>query len=147
MAIYEYCNDNSIASIIDLNERNGVNFKYKDCYTVGKDGIPVCQAGLKLIRDGIEKGRKRIKYRCANCYHKDGIHCDHKCSDSDYGLVVHTPTKDNPRFFSIPPRESKEWIEEYKKSKRPITGRRYVRQLESEPCADLILSHPTLTRK
>ena len=115
MAIYEYCNDNSIASIIDLNERNGVNFKYKDCYTVGKDGIPVCQAGLKLIRDGIEKGRKRIKYRCANCYHKDGIHCDHKCSDSDYGLVVHTPTKDNPRFFTIPPRESKEWIEEYKK--------------------------------
>lgn len=115
MAIYKFCQEMSITPIIDLNERGGVNFPYKDKYVIGKDGIPVCEAGLKLIRDGTEKKRMRIKYRCPNCYHADGIHCDHKCSDSSYGLVVHTPTKDNPRLFTIPPRDTKEWKDEYKK--------------------------------
>lgn len=115
MAIYQFCQENSITALIDLNERGGVNFKYKDNFTIGKDGIPVCEAGLKMIRDGTEKARKRIKYRCPNVYHCDGIHCDHKCSDSPYGRVVHVATKDNPRIFTIPPRESKEWKEEYKK--------------------------------
>ena len=115
MAIYQFCQKNSIAALIDLNERCGVNFKYKDNFTIGKDGIPVCKAGLKMIRDGTEKARKRIKYRCPNVYHCDGIHCDHKCSDSPYGRVVHVATKDNPRIFTIPPRESTEWKEEYKK--------------------------------
>ena len=115
MAIYQFLQKNSVRAIIDLNERKGVSFEYKDNFTVGKDGIPVCKAGLKMIRDGTEKDRMRIKYRCPNCYHPDGIHCDHKCSDSDYGRVVHVATKDNPRLFTIPPRESVEWKEEYKK--------------------------------
>ena len=34
---------NHLAAIIDLNERGGLNFKYRDTYTIGKDGIPVCQ--------------------------------------------------------------------------------------------------------
>ena len=55
LAIYQFCQENSITAIIDLNERGGVNFKYKDTYTIGKDGIPMCQAGLKMIRDGYEK--------------------------------------------------------------------------------------------
>lgn len=115
MAIYQFCQENSISALIDLNERFGVSFKYKDNFTIGKDGIPVCEAGLKMIRDGTEKARKRIKYRCPNAYHCDGIHCDHKCSDSPYGRVVHVATKDNPRIFTIPPRESTEWKEKYKK--------------------------------
>ena len=115
MAIYQFCQKNSISAIIDLNERGGVNFKYKDTYTIGKDGVPVCRAGLKMIRDGYEKDRMRYKFRCANCYHKDGIHCDYKCSDSDYGLVVHVATKDNPRIFTVPARGSKEWKLEYNK--------------------------------
>lgn len=115
MAIYEFFQREGITAIIDLNERGGVNFKYKDNYTVGKDGIPVCECGLKMIRDGTEKKKHRIKYRCPNVYHPDGIHCDHHCSDSPYGKVVHTATKDNPRIFTIPPRDSKKWKEEYKK--------------------------------
>ncbi len=115
MAIYQFCQEHSITAIIDLNERNGVNFKYKDNYTIGKDGIPICQAGLKMIRDGTEKSRMRTKYRCPNVYHRDGIHCDHICSDSPYGRVVHTATGDNPRIFTCPPRESKSWKLEYNK--------------------------------
>lgn len=115
MAIYQFCQRNSITAIIDLNERGGVNFKYKDTYSVGKDGIPMCQAGLKMIRDGYEKNRMRYKFRCPNVYHCDGIHCDHTCSDSPYGLVVHVPTKENPRIFTVPARDSKEWKLEYSK--------------------------------
>ncbi|MBQ9303854.1 hypothetical protein [Butyrivibrio sp.] len=115
MAIYQFCQKNSISAIIDLNERNGVNFKYKDTYSIGKDGIPICQAGLKMIRDGYEKSRMRYKFRCANAYHCDGIHCEYKCSDSPYGLVVHVATKDNPRIFTVPARDSKEWKIEYNK--------------------------------
>ena len=115
MAIYKFCQENSITAIIDLNERGGVNFKYKDTYSIGKDGIPMCQAGLKMIRDGYEKDRMRYKFRCPNVYHCDGIHCEHKCSDSPYGLVVHVATKDNPRIFTVPARDSKEWKLEYNK--------------------------------
>ncbi len=115
MAIYQFCLENSIPAIIDLNERGSVSFKYKDTYNIGKDGIPVCQTGLKMIRDGYERNRMRYKYRCPNVYHCDGIHCKYKCSDSPYGLVVHVATKDNPRIFTVPARESKEWILEYNK--------------------------------
>ena len=115
MAIYQFCQKNSITAIIDLNERKCVNFKYKDTYTIGKDGIPMCQGGLKMIRDGYEKSRMRYKFRCPNVYHCDGIHCEHMCSDSDYGLVVHVATKDNPRIFTVPARDSKEWRLEYNK--------------------------------
>lgn len=115
MAIYRLCIENSINPIIDLNERNAASFKYRDNFTVGKDGIPVCEAGLKMCRDGYEQSRMRIKYRCPNAFHADGIHCDHKCSDSPYGRVVHVATRDNPRMFTIPPRDSKEWKREYNK--------------------------------
>lgn len=117
MAIYKFCRENSITAIIDLNERGGINFKYKDTYDVGRDGIPVCLAGLKMCRDGYEKDRMRYKFRCPNAHRRDGgcIRCEHKCSDSPYGLVVHVPTKDNPRIFTVPPRDSKEWRLEYNK--------------------------------
>ena len=115
MAIYQFCQKNSITAIIDLNERGGVSFKYKDTYTIGKDGIPVCQAGLKMIRDGYEKNRMRYKFRYPESHHCDGIHCEYTCSDSPYGLVVHVATKDNPRIFTVPTRDSKEWKLKYNK--------------------------------
>lgn len=115
MAIYRFCEENAIRPLVDLNERNAANFKYKDTFTIGKDGIPVCEAGLKMCRDGCERNRMRIKYRCPNAGHADGVHCDHKCSDSPYGRVVHVATSENPRMFTIPPRGSKEWKQEYNK--------------------------------
>lgn len=62
--------------------------------------------------DGVEPNRNRCKWRCPKAG-KSGCHCETPCSDSPYGRVVHTPTKDNPRMFNIPPRNSKEWDKEY----------------------------------
>ena len=115
MAIYQFCQKNSITAIIDLNERGGVNFKYKNNFTIGKDGIPVCEAGLKMWRDGTDKATMRIKYRCPKACHCEGISCSHTCTDSPYGRVVYTATKDNPRIFTIPPRGSEKWKMEYNK--------------------------------
>ena len=52
------------------------------------------------------------EWRCPKAG-KSGCSCETPCSDSPYGRVVHTPTKDNPRLFNIPPRNSEEWDKEY----------------------------------
>ena len=38
-------------------------------------------------------------------------------------------------------------LDEITASAKDITLKEYVRQLENEPCADLILSHPVMARK
>lgn len=70
---------------------------------------------IEALLDSAHDVMAIYKFRCPNCYHCDGIHCDYKCSDSDYGLVVHVPTKENPRIFTVPARDSKEWKLEYNK--------------------------------
>lgn len=38
------CSENGIQPFIDLNEKCGISMKYKDDFTIGKDGVPVCKA-------------------------------------------------------------------------------------------------------
>ena len=64
MPYYLYCRKNGISPFIDLNEKRGIKVKYKDDFTIGKDGVPVCLAGLKMNHDGTEPSKARIKYRC-----------------------------------------------------------------------------------
>ena len=44
---------------------------------------------------------------------KRGCFCEQPCSPAKYGRTVHIFTKDNPRLFNIPPRDSKAWEKEY----------------------------------
>lgn len=111
-AVYRYCQEAGIQPFIDLNPGNTGNFIYKDTFTIDDDGVPVCKLGLRMKPDGVEPNRNRCKWRCPKA-DKSGCHCETPCSDSPYGRVVHTPTKDNPRMFNIPPRNSKEWDKEY----------------------------------
>ena len=111
-AVYRYCQEAGIQPFIDLNPGNTGNFIYKDTFTIDDDGVPVCKLGLRMKPDGVEPNRNRCKWRCPKAG-KSGCHCETPCSDSPYGRVVHTPTKDNPRMFNIPPRNSKEWDKEY----------------------------------
>ena len=41
-----------------------VKEKYKEDFTIGEDGIPVCKAGTKMNHDGVEISKARIKFRC-----------------------------------------------------------------------------------
>lgn len=113
MAYYSYCRKNHIQPFIDLNEKRGIKVKYKDDFTIGKDGIPVCKAGRKMNRDGSEPSKARLKYRCPLASRKYGCSCENPCSDSKYGRTVHLAMKDNPRLINFPPRNSEEWKMEY----------------------------------
>lgn len=106
MPYYLYCRKNGISPFIDLNEKRGIKIKYKDDFTIGKDGVPVCLAGLKMNHDGTEPSKARIKYRCPLASRKNGCSCAHPCSDSKYGRTVHLAMKDNPRLINFPPRDS-----------------------------------------
>ena len=87
--------------------------KYKDDFTIGEDGIPVCKAGRKMNHDGVEISKARIKFRCPLASRKHGCSCEAPCSDSKYGRTVHLAMKDNPRLINIPPRDSEQWKSEY----------------------------------
>ena len=75
MPYYLYCRKNGISPFIDLNEKRGIKVKYKDDFTIGKDGVPVCLAGLKMNHDGTEPSKARIKYRCPLASRKNGCSC------------------------------------------------------------------------
>ena len=113
MPYYTYCRKNHIQPFIDLNEKRGIHVKYKDDFTIGKDGIPVCQAGLKMNHDGSEPSKARLKFRCPLASRKYGCSCEHPCSDSKYGRTLHLAMKDNPRLINFPPRDSEEWKKEF----------------------------------
>lgn len=115
MPLYEYCKTNIITPFIDLNPGHTGHVKYKDDFTIDEDGVPICQMGLRMHHDGVEKAKHREKYRCPLANRKKGCFCEHPCSDSKYGRTVHIQQKDNPRLFNIPPRDSKEWKLEYNK--------------------------------
>ena len=113
MPYYEYCKRAGITPFIDLNDKGGIKLPYKNDFTIGKDGVPVCREGRRMNHDGSEPSKHRIKFRCPLASRKYGCSCEHPCSESKYGRTVHVAMKDNPRLFNMPPRDSKEWKIEY----------------------------------
>lgn len=113
MPFYRYFKHEGITPFIDLNEKRGIKQKYKDDFTIGKDGVPICKAGIKMHHDGKEIAKHRLKYRCPLASRKYGCSCKIPCSDSKYGRTVHLQMKDNPRLINIPSRDSNEWKTEY----------------------------------
>ena len=113
MPYYLYCKRKGIQTFIDLNENRGIREKYKDDFTIGKDGVPVCKAGRKMNHDGVEISKWRVKFRCPLASRKYGCSCENPCSDSKYGRTVHLAMKDNPRLINIPPRDSDSWKTAY----------------------------------
>ena len=49
MPYYLYCRKNGIQPFIALNEKRGIKEKYKEDFTIEKDGVPVCKADGKWI--------------------------------------------------------------------------------------------------
>lgn len=113
MAYYVHCRKNGITPFIDLNKKRGIQVPYKNDFTIGEDGVPICRAGRRMHHDGSEPSKCRYKFRCPLASRKHGCSCENPCSDSKYGRTVHVAMKDNPRLFNDPPRDSKEWKLEY----------------------------------
>lgn len=126
---YYYFQDNGIRAFIDLKKGRIGQVVYHNTFTIGTDGVPICQAGLKMVRDGYDKTKGNTKYRCPYARASDGIssRCSHPCSSSDYGRVVKLPSRKNPRLFCIPARDSREWKKEY--AKRTASERSNKREM------------------
>lgn len=76
MPYYLYCRRHGITPFIDLNEKRGIKETYKNDFTIGKDGVPVCKAGRKMNHDGSEPLKFRLKFRCPLASRKYGCSCD-----------------------------------------------------------------------
>ena len=116
MPYYRYCKRANIIPFIDLNGKGGRPPVYKEDFTIDKDGVPICQAGCRMRRDGSEKAKGRHKFKCPKISRKGGCiscTCENPCSDAKYGRTVHLVMNDNPRLFNEPLRSSKEWKLEY----------------------------------
>jgi len=102
------CREYKAQAIIPLNRRNAkqpeAGFDW--------DGTPVCSAGYRMVYWGSSNGKN--KFRCPHILGK----CDCPfgsswCSESNYGLVVKTSVKENPRLFNAPHRGTKNWNKLY----------------------------------
>ena len=113
MPLYQYFRHESITPFIDLNWKAGKPQVYKDSFSIGKDGVPICRAGFKMHPYGSEPRHEYLFYRCPAKYKKDGCICNDPCSSSACGRIVKLAAKDNPRLINIPPRNSEEWKLEY----------------------------------
>jgi len=116
MPYYQYFRRKNITPFIDLNSKAGRPPVYKNDFTIDNDGVPVCPAGHRMRRDGIEVAKGRMKFKCPKISHTGGwisCTCDNPCSNAKYGRTVHLVLDDNPRLFNHPPRSSKEWKLEY----------------------------------
>lgn len=101
-------NDYKAQAIIALNKRSAKQPKAG----LDWDGTPICSAGYRMVYWGSYKSEN--KFRCPHILGK----CDCPfgsawCSESNYGMVVKTRVKDDPRFFCTPHRGTKNWQKLY----------------------------------
>ncbi|MDD2497114.1 MAG: transposase [Desulfitobacteriaceae bacterium] len=107
--IYSFIRDKYHAqAIIALNKRGAkqpqAGFDW--------DGTPICSAGYRMVYWGSCK--EVNKFRCPHVMGK--CNCPFGsawCSDSNYGMVVKTRVKDDPRLFSTPHRGTANWQKLY----------------------------------
>jgi len=100
-----------VGLVIPINETNKGNYIHSPPITITEDGVPICQAGLRMANWGFCKDRCRIKWRCPvitlkryrdfNCPFLDS------CTDSQYGRVVFTKPQWDYRIHTPVPRNSK----------------------------------------
>jgi len=110
-AIYELIRkDYKAQAIIPLNHRGAkepsAGFDW--------DGTPICSAGYRMVYWGGSQGVN--KFRCPHIMGK----CDCPfgsswCSDSNYGMVVKTRSRKDPRLFCTPHRGTANWQNLYNK--------------------------------
>ena len=100
------------------------------------DGAPICSAGFRMVYWGCDNGFN--KFRCPHVLGKaDCPYGSSWCSSSNYGMVVKTNIKDDPRLFCTPHRGTKNWQKLY--DKRTSAERYFSRSKEY-----LGLERPTL---
>jgi hypothetical protein len=102
--------------IIAINPRNS-----QTPTPTNEFGLPVCAAGHTFYYWGIDKKKRRLKWRCPRKASKklaEKLKCDHPCCDSGYGKTVYTHIEDDIRWFTQVPRGSQLWKDIYSRRAR-----------------------------
>ena len=110
--IYKLLVTHGIEPFIDLNKRKA-GIRTCSEVKVNDQGKPICMAGIEMVHNGADMGRRRIKWRCI-LYRQPDL-CEHyqQCTSSPYGRVFYTKMKDDLRLFTQTPRGSKAWKKTY----------------------------------
>ena len=114
---YRLCNHWKLNPLIDLNTHRGKPALYKDGDLRDSDGTPICLAGKRMVCDGMDHSRCRIKFRCplaAAHQDLDSCPCRPGCSPSPYGRCRYIQSKDDIRLYTPIPRGSAEYERIYK---------------------------------
>lgn len=107
---YTLLKNRKIRAFIDLNTKRGRPKTIPDTIRIDKNGTPLCQAGLRMVPNGYDKGRMELIWRCPyGKKHSDLCNCN--CSHSKYGRVIKTKPEWSIRLYTEVPRGT----EEYKK--------------------------------
>jgi hypothetical protein len=110
--IYRLLNVHGIEPFIDLNKRRGQQQKFS-AFNVNEIGQPICMAERKMVYNGVDEKRQRIKWRCPMYRQPDQCPKKQKCSPSAYGRVIYTKPDDDFRLFTKTPRGSEAWKKAY----------------------------------
>jgi hypothetical protein len=108
--------------IIAINPRNSQTPTPENEY-----GLPVCPAGHVYYYWGIDRKKRRYKWRCpikASKKLAKKLKCDKPCCESSYGKTVYTHIEDDIRWFTQVPRGSQLWKDLYSRRARiePVIG-------------------------
>jgi len=113
-AFYQLCYTWHLVPLSAENPRNRTS-PYQPITELNPEGRPICPAGKPMIRDGYDRHRQRVKWRCPWATRKqkpESQPC--ACSPSPYGRVVYTYPAQLERQPPIP-RGSEQWREAYKR--------------------------------
>lgn len=115
-AVYRFLVEEcSLKPVIPVNPRNSKGL-LQPGFT--EHGVPLCPKdhSLTMKPDGFCKGRNRIKWRCPLLSKSKGkyhLGCSDPCTNSRLGRMVYTYPKNNYRFHTLIPRNSKLWRKAY----------------------------------
>ena len=99
MPLYQYFRQEGINPFIDLNWKAGKPVQYKDTFSIGKDGVPICRAGFKMHPHGSEPKHEYLFYRCPVMYKKSKCTCDSPCSPQTDGMPVILKKRAKQRYM------------------------------------------------
>lgn len=90
-------------------------------------GLPTCPAGHDYYYWGIDRKKRKYKWRCplkASKKLAKKLKCDKPCCNSSYGKTVYTHIEDDIRWFTQVPRGSQLWKDLYSERARvePVIG-------------------------
>lgn len=102
--------------IIAINPRNSQTPTKEN-----EHGLPVCPEGHTYYYWGIDRNKRRYKWRCpikASKKLAKKLKCDKPCCESSYGKTVYTHIEDDIRWFTQVPRGSQLWKDIYSRRAR-----------------------------